>query len=236
MITRYKSAASVIAKVYRDLNLQEETRIEDMVEWIGEALMQIGASMQYQDKYEYITIENYRGRLPDDCMFVVKIETADGRAVVYDLSTFSAPRRVERGNDVDIEYRIINPRPAYKINGCYIDTTFEKAELGCMYKAFVLDDDGLPMVPDHVDSDEAILHYILYKMELPNLRAKLLSMNEFKEYERSWYIKRDKARSSLNMPDMPYLESLRDMWVRLVPNVSAYAQNFKYSNILQRFN
>jgi hypothetical protein len=236
MVNKYRSSGFILSKIYRDLNLQEETRVDDIIEWIGEGLQSIGAVMQYEDRYDYITIENFRGKLPDDCVFVLKIETPDGRPVVYDLSLFSAPRRVEKGNGVDIEYRIINPRPAYKINGCYIDTTFEKAELGLMYKAFIVDEDGLPMVPDHIDCDEALLHYVMYKLELPNLRARNISMNEFKEYERMWYIKRDKARSSMNMPDMPTLESLRDMWVRLVPNVSGYTQNFKYSNILQKFN
>ena len=44
MIYKLTSVKSVIAKVFTDLDLQEEThRVSDMIEWAGEALEKIGA-------------------------------------------------------------------------------------------------------------------------------------------------------------------------------------------------
>ena len=38
MIDKYTSVREVIAKIYRDLHLEDESRWEDMIEWIGEAM------------------------------------------------------------------------------------------------------------------------------------------------------------------------------------------------------
>ena len=60
------SCKTVIAKVYRDLNLQEEERWQDMIEWIAEALKFIGANAQLIDKPAEICVDGFRGALPCD--------------------------------------------------------------------------------------------------------------------------------------------------------------------------
>ena len=55
MIYKFTSVKEVIARVYRDLNLQDTERWEDMIEWIADALDFIGAYQQTCHKKIRIT-------------------------------------------------------------------------------------------------------------------------------------------------------------------------------------
>ena len=73
MIYKTTSIKRVIAKVFTDLNLQEEThRISDFIEWGGEALEKIGAFPQFinkvtgKDGCRILVLDNYQCQLPND--------------------------------------------------------------------------------------------------------------------------------------------------------------------------
>ena len=61
------SSKAVLAKVISDLDLKEdEIRITDIVEWIGEAMEKIGAVQQLEHKTANLRIEDYQAKLPCD--------------------------------------------------------------------------------------------------------------------------------------------------------------------------
>lgn len=61
------SSKSVIAKVIADLDLREEDiRISDIREWIGESMEHIGAITQLDHKTAVIEIKGYQAKLPCD--------------------------------------------------------------------------------------------------------------------------------------------------------------------------
>lgn len=61
------SSKSVIAKIISDLDLKEdEIKITDIRNWIGEAMEKIGAVQQLEHKVEVIPVENYQAKLPCD--------------------------------------------------------------------------------------------------------------------------------------------------------------------------
>lgn len=67
MVYKYTSSREVIAKIYSDLDVQEELhRITDIREWITEAIEKIGAFDQYVKKVAEFPVINYRVRLPID--------------------------------------------------------------------------------------------------------------------------------------------------------------------------
>lgn len=61
------SSKTVIAKVIADLDLKEdEIKITDVREWIGEAMEKIGAIQQLEHKVENIPVIGYQAKLPCD--------------------------------------------------------------------------------------------------------------------------------------------------------------------------
>ena len=61
------SSKAVLAKIIADLDLKEdEIRISDVREWIGEAMEKIGSVQQLEHKVQNIQVHNYQAKLPCD--------------------------------------------------------------------------------------------------------------------------------------------------------------------------
>lgn len=64
---RLVSSKAVLAKIIADLDLKEdEIRITDISEWIGESMEKIGAIQQLEHKVVNIPVEGYQAKLPCD--------------------------------------------------------------------------------------------------------------------------------------------------------------------------
>lgn len=67
MINKLVSSKSVIAKIIADLDLDEDDmKISDISEWIGEAVLKIGAPTQLNHKVVILPLCNYQVKLPCD--------------------------------------------------------------------------------------------------------------------------------------------------------------------------
>jgi hypothetical protein len=85
---KYISYKEVIENVYRDFKFQYVFQVADAIEWLGSALRQLKIPRYYLDKLtdnnkdlfhqDYITIEDYRGKLPCDLYSITQT------AYVYD--------------------------------------------------------------------------------------------------------------------------------------------------------
>lgn len=61
------SSKAVLAKIIADLDLKEdEIRISDVREWIGEAMEKIGSVQQLEHKVQNIQVHDYQAKLPCD--------------------------------------------------------------------------------------------------------------------------------------------------------------------------
>lgn len=67
MINKFVSSKAVIAKVIADLGLDEnDIKITDISQWIGEAMQKIGAVTQLDHKVQILKIKDYQVALPCD--------------------------------------------------------------------------------------------------------------------------------------------------------------------------
>lgn len=67
MISKMVSSKSVIAKIIADLNLDEnQIKISDFNQWIGEAMQKIGAVNQLDHKVVVLKLKDYQTQLPCD--------------------------------------------------------------------------------------------------------------------------------------------------------------------------
>src|SRR6476619_1354504 len=81
------SYKSIIAKLYRDLQLKdEEGLIGDILEWTGEALDKIGVYNQFEEKSCIISVSNYKGNLPNDFSGLIQA-SHNNKIVNYSTST-----------------------------------------------------------------------------------------------------------------------------------------------------
>jgi len=115
----------------------------------------------------------------------------------------------------------------YKINGCYIHTNFEEGTLVVAYKAFPMDADGAPLIPDNVKYILAVKHYIAEKIAQKLWIKGKLTGDKFQWFqrERDWYI--GAATTAAHTPTMDQMETWKNQFLRLIPKVNAHADAFK---------
>src|ERR1700758_1636807 len=182
------SVKTVIAKVYRDLDLREEDNFINFLEWSAEALEKIGAFTQLESRRDEVEINNYVGRLPDDLVYLdlvtyknypilptdnsidpLKIDNTQPDIPQYafyqnkiENAVFVASSGFE-GDNTQIKF----DKLTYKIsNGC-IKTGIQNGYLKIVYQAMPLDYEGYPLVPDYVEFKEALYWYIVMKYTYP---------------------------------------------------------------------
>ena len=63
----------IISGVYRDLQPSVELNENDLIEWIGEALEQIGAYTQYEQNISYLTVAEHKASIPCGLHKIIQI-------------------------------------------------------------------------------------------------------------------------------------------------------------------
>lgn len=102
MVYNTTSTKNIIAKILRDLDIQEEnSRITDWVEWIGEGLSKIGGvktlniKVTGKEDIPLLEVKNYQAKLPNDFISLVGVAfspsiTGSFAALRYGTGSFNA--------------------------------------------------------------------------------------------------------------------------------------------------
>lgn len=242
MVYQTRSAKAIIAKTFRDLRVQRNDWINDSVEWIGEALDAIGTPGQLVDKARILKSSSHRAPMPHDLYMLQSVWYGHGNSdkKVSDLNLEDFPMHMEYGSE-DLHPALMdepkdkNPSAEKKtnetflINGQYFQTSFESDYFAVFYKAFPLDEDGFPMVPDMYEFSQALYWYIVMKL-MEGGKKHPAGLN-WQHAEQRWLKYCGQARAQANMPDISKAAHFRKMWVKLVPDWNQDYKNRDDKNI-----
>ena len=96
MITNYISSKRVLSKIMSDLDMGEESvRTSDILEWIGEAILEIGSVDIFEKVCDIVPIVNYRSEIPSYAQRILNIEYSNST----NQNSF-IPMTVSSGNDL----------------------------------------------------------------------------------------------------------------------------------------
>lgn len=245
MIYKYLPIQNIIEKIYRDSASPEELDVWDLYEWIAEALDAIGAYPQYEPLTIEISIENYRGILPCNLIAIEQVSyqgfpcyPSSGTMSIQGLNLDAVSgKSFIRGTEVDTELipqfsntQAISPnRHVYSTNdSCiFFDTeTVSSPGLFMSYIGIKVDKDGLPLVPDNYWYREACVEYCQAKLDRIEWRKGKIPESVYKDTEMKWERAKNAARGQALMPDLGKMENLKNMLVRLKPNINAFSNFF----------
>jgi hypothetical protein len=237
MITKRISVKSIIAKVYRDLQLTEEVNWQDMIEWCGEALEHIGTIGQTDHKVVKLTVEDYKTVIPCDFLALEGPIIYNNHPLRRATSTFgnlatnggqSATDQTAVSNiDTDVlQDPTYTGEETYTMDPVYIKTSFRDGVITMAYTAFPLDEDGFPEVPDDISFREALFSYIVKKLKYIDYLDEKISENRYHRLERTWDFYCKQAAGKMQMPDLDQLESIKNWSLRLLPNINDHATYF----------
>ena len=173
----------------------------------------------------HIGNQQWEANIPDSPLTLTNgtFQVTDNNGDLVDLS-FSSPL-------IESQQRLkdtVQERLTYKLNGCYIFTNFEEGSLIMSYKAFPTDCNGYPLIPDNIKYIEGCKYFIAEKIAQKLYLQDKLSGDKFKyiQQQRDWYL--GAAVNAGLVPSIDQMESWKQSFLRLIPNINAHASNFKY--------
>lgn len=221
----YVSLSRILEEVYQDEEYGPELDWGDAVTWAGKALRLIAAPAAFIEKTTgnslitpNITIEDYRGSLPIDFLSVLPGGVRDvDTKMVYDSNRNSFATRAAIQN-VDSEHN--TGRQSYILKDRYIEVNKQEATIELAYKAFAIDDNGFPMVPDNERVMEAIKKFIIFRQDHKLWRKNKLSENVYRDSEREWLWYVGSAQTGLRIMDPDRRAVWTKHWTRLLPTLN----------------
>lgn len=237
--SKYTSVHEIIAKVYRDMGMQDQLNIADAIEWAGEAIELIGAPFHLSEKIEHLSIVDYKANLPCDLHYVQSMKACPGELstdVCFKPSTgHYIPMRYS--TDLyhhwycDSEYFCEDNCSdlTYKLNDDYVHTSFSEGYVLISYLGIPIDEEGYPKIPDDIKFKEAVAGHIKWRLGFIRWMTGKIPGGVYQklEQDRDWYI--GAAQTRAQMPSMDMMESIKNNWLRLIPKINQHSDGFKSS-------
>ncbi len=104
--------------------------------------------------------------------------------------------------------------------GGWLKINVRHGHLMISYQAIPVDEDFYPMIPDDESFFEALYWYINMKLTYPEWKAGRVRDAVYYDTKSSWNYYRKQAYGNAMMPNSDQLESIKNIWVRLVPLIN----------------
>lgn len=209
MLINYISIKQTIGRFFKEFGIDETSYINDIPQWVEDAVHIIGIPNYYVYKFRNVAIDQNRGILPCDIENLHSVYINGNPSEPFNIR--SARRLVIRnapliGNGVNTA----NCETAYAtINGNFIHTSFYKGFVYFVYSGMPLDCDGYPLVPKDAKLNEALQYYFISRMSLSGYKHPVL---DYKTAFQLWEKTYPEARNSVNWMDLQDYQDFTEMW------------------------
>lgn len=226
---QYTTVERVIEKLQDWYGFDEVDKIS-IIEHICDIAGYLNIPESFVDKFTTVDIENYRAALPTDFYSlnpgsVMEVDSACVLRESFDLMTRF---------DIDDDYSTTDVPDTilytYLIKQGYIFTGLEETTLEIAYKAFPIDTDGYPMIPDDSKAIRAAVDYIAGKIAMKYWLKDRLSEVKYREIQQQTYFSMASYYTHSKMPSIDQMEGLKNKYLQLVGNPNHHDNNFKYLN------
>jgi hypothetical protein len=126
--------------------------------------------------------------------------------------------------------------PMYKLNSDFIFTNFKSGFVEMSYKAYPVDEFGMPMIPDNIKFVKAVEWYLISRIDYKRWRTTRNAADEkmwrVSDLEALWYIQ--SARTAARVPSLSQMESVKRMLLRSIPKINQFNNSFKTAAIQEQ--
>lgn len=120
----------------------------------------------------------------------------------------------------------------YILKPGFINTKIENGYLMISYQAVPRDADGYPLIPSDQGYLEAVYWYIMMKLYYPMWVRKEIPTEVYYDAKKNWSFYCKQAYGNAMMPSLDGMESLKNAWLKLVPDITAH--DTAYSGVTDR--
>lgn len=242
------SIDEVVARVLRNTRVQDMSYIQDMMEWVPEAMTFMRTEYELSREFKDVEINFHKGKLPCGLVYIDAVEYdghrlsysstskhySTGHNLKYPSVTNAIPfasivKQVENGeNNLWVTQTVpyyelpIHNTAFYNLELGWITTSFADGCVRLHYRLHPLDENGMPLIPDNESYKEAIYYYVRAKMIGAGYEDKVYRegelMNRFETYAR-------RAINEITYPTPDEKEQQVKTQVRFIPPDN-YWENF----------
>lgn len=255
---KYVDKSYIVAQVYRNYGYKPDE--SDLHENIWEVMSLIAIPNSFIDAVAVVDIEDMKGRLPENFyqMYIGGVREYYSRTPMR-LSTniYHTDDLEQRAQTVSYaevigttssqdevgvissENTVLLNSPemsqsveeyTYKINDYYIFTNFDSGKIEMVYKAFPMDDDGFPLIPDDQKFIRAVVDYIAERYFFKLMLVDKISERKYDRVAQQYYFSIAAVKSYASMPSPDEMENIRQRASMLLKNDSQHITGFKYLN------
>jgi hypothetical protein len=213
------SSKSIIAKLYRDLRIEDTFFVSSAIEWIAEGLDYMSIPMTYIQKNKILPITSFKTLLPSDIVQIVDVLYKQDATADSDPVEFTNRMKCTGGDFSmlnQLTQNLYYPSLAtYRIEDPYLHTSIESGYLYLLYKGLPVDESNLPLIPDISAVKEALKWNIIrHLMESGwNHPAKF----DYGFADAQWQRYCGQGRSEIKMLSVNY-ELLSSTWEEFITN------------------
>jgi len=250
----YTSLHSIMEEMNQDFKfLSGDIDWQDLLTWMGKFVGLIGAPKLYHDKTTgehpltpHITVADHHGALPVD--FVSLLDGGVRDSVTHEVyqpatdafvQSYGKAERTASETEVTqkVEKQIsYSDLKSYRINDYNITLSDDEATIEIAYKAFKIDDNGYPMLPDNDRIIEGCKWFIAEKVAFNLWGSGLMLDKVWNEIQtkREWYVGSAASAAITMTPDE--METFSKAWVRLNPIVTNHQHSWRFAGVREDLN
>lgn len=196
---------------------------ETAVEYAVDFIQLMGTPGLYDEKTAVIEIKDWRGLLPCDFESMIQVRVAghDGKP--------HGPCYCYSGNSFHMspdKFPNFTGELTYKIQGMVIFTSTKDVDVEIAYRAFAVDDEGYPLLPDNVSFLRGLENYI--KMQWFTIKYDMGEIPEavFQHAQQEYCWAAGDAQSEFSRLDLDKAETLFNSFKTLLPRNNEHWKAF----------
>lgn len=239
---KHISIGRVLYRAMRHPNASDLTE-EMAAEYAFELIRKLGIALSYKDDTAYRIIRTNKVKLPNNLIYLRGIRYHVNNQAVNDIIEQSKEEDDKFYESIETYLReYTNWLPVkytgniyqssyhcedyldypctgditYTINNNYVTLSEPEGAIEISYRALVLDDKGLPMIPDNQPFEDCLYYYILKEHFFPLIGVGKISQYFYEKIEQEYAWAAGKAQNSLMLAGMDHWEATMNGIRRLI--------------------
>ena len=217
----YVSVKEVLSRILRHPLLQDVT-LEQAVQHTIDFLGVFGMPKLFEDREETIHIEDFRGRLPCNCIQINQIKECKTGVCLRSMTDNFMPREHRdkyEGHKRPQEF-------AFKTQGRVIYTSFKSGDIMVSYKSVPIDEDGFPLLIDNPVFMRTLELYIKMEEFTTLFDMGKISHAVLQNTQQQYAWSAGQLQSEFTIPSQSEMESISRMWNTLIQRTSEFDNGF----------
>lgn len=219
---QYINIRRVLDELHRHPLLSDLT-LEQVVSYTVSFIGIFGMPKLYQDKEEVLHIEDFRGRLPCNCIQINQIKECKTGVCLRSMTDNFMPRE---HYDRSAGYKIPQEL-SFKTQGQVLYVSFKTGDVSVSYKAIPVDKDGFPLLIDNPVFLKALEAYIKREAFTILFDMGKIAPAVLQNTQQSYAWLAGQLQSEFTIPSISEMESIKNSWCTLIQRTSSFNDGFR---------